>query len=99
MVAGRAFTDRQIRGPFARWEYTHLLEPDADKPNTSSTLTDRIEYELTAGPARSASSSDDKDCSDFATQAEAQRIYERHQPSDPDGLGGNNEVEACESLP
>lgn len=50
---------------------------------------------------RSSSSSggEDKDCSDFDTQAEAQRFFEKHQPGDPHRLDGNNDGEACESLP
>jgi len=38
-------------------------------------------------------------CSDFDTQAEAQRFYERHQPGDPHRLDGNRNGEACEGLP
>ena len=41
----------------------------------------------------------DKDCSDFDTQAEAQRFFEAHQPGDPHRLDGNNDGEACEGLP
>ena len=42
---------------------------------------------------------EDKDCTDFDTQAEAQRFYEAHQPGDPHRLDGNNDGEAYESLP
>ena len=42
---------------------------------------------------------DDKDCSDFDTQPEAQRFFERHQPGDPHRLDGDGNGEACESLP
>jgi micrococcal nuclease len=46
------------------------------------------------GPADS-----DYDCSDFETQAQAQRVYNA-DPSDPNGLDGYPEDgEACESLP
>ncbi|MCF8029883.1 MAG: excalibur calcium-binding domain-containing protein [Desulfohalobiaceae bacterium] len=45
------------------------------------------------------SSGEDKDCSDFDTQAEAQRFFEAHQPVDPHNLDGNGDGEACESLP
>lgn len=37
-------------------------------------------------------------CSDFASQAAAQ-AYLRANPSDPDGLDGNDDGIACESLP
>ena len=40
----------------------------------------------------------DLDCGDFATQQEAQAELER-DPSDPNGLDGNNDGVACESLP
>jgi endonuclease YncB( thermonuclease family) len=41
----------------------------------------------------------DRNCSDFDTQPEAQRFFERNQPGDPHGLDGNGDGEACESLP
>jgi len=46
-----------------------------------------------------SASGEDRDCSDFDTQAEAQRFYERNKPGDPHGLDGNGDGEACESLP
>lgn len=45
---GRQFRDRQVRGPFARWDHRHLFIPD---DAASCTLTDRIEYALPLGPA------------------------------------------------
>ncbi|MCS4201738.1 thermonuclease family protein [Salinibacter ruber] len=42
---------------------------------------------------------DDKDCSNFDTQPEAQRFFESRQPGDPHGLNGNKDGEACGSLP
>lgn len=44
--AGRMFQDRMERGPFARWEHTHLVEPDA---SGGAWLIDHIEYELPLG--------------------------------------------------
>lgn len=42
----------------------------------------------------------DRDCSDFRTQAQAQRFFERHNPQrDPHHLDGDNDGLACESLP
>lgn len=44
----------------------------------------------------------DKDCSDFATQAQAQAWFEKHggSPSnDVDGLDSDHDGKACESLP
>ncbi|WP_103030004.1 thermonuclease family protein [Salinibacter altiplanensis] len=53
----------------------------------------------TSGPEET--STQDRDCSDFSTQPEAQRFFERHQPGDPHGLDGDGDGdgEACESLP
>lgn len=44
-------------------------------------------------------SAEDRDCSGFSTQPEAQRFFERHGPGDPHGLDGNGDGQACESLP
>lgn len=40
----------------------------------------------------------DLDCGDFATQAEAQAVYDA-DPSDPNGLDGEGDGTPCESLP
>lgn len=45
-IENRQFRDVQIRGPFSRWEHTHLFE--ADGPDASY-LEDRVEYALPAG--------------------------------------------------
>lgn len=45
--ADRQFRDRQVRGPFARWEHTHRVEPDGD---AACYLEDRIDYALPFGP-------------------------------------------------
>jgi endonuclease YncB( thermonuclease family) len=41
----------------------------------------------------------DRDCSDFDTQPEAQRFFERAKPGDPHRLDGDGDGVACESLP
>ena len=41
----------------------------------------------------------DRDCSDFSSQAAAQRFFDRHGPGDPHRLDGDGDGEACESLP
>ncbi len=46
VVDGRQFCDRQVQGPFARWNHTHRFEPREDG---NSRLTDRIEYDLPGG--------------------------------------------------
>ena len=48
-LAGReySFRDVQVRGPFARWEHTHRMEPQGPD---ASVLEDRIVYELPVAP-------------------------------------------------
>jgi endonuclease YncB( thermonuclease family) len=41
----------------------------------------------------------DRNCSDFQTQPQAQWFFELHQPGDPHNLDGNGDGVACESLP
>jgi endonuclease YncB( thermonuclease family) len=45
-----------------------------------------------------SSSTRDRDCSDFGTQAAAQAFFERHQPGDPHRLDGDGDGRACEGL-
>jgi ligand-binding SRPBCC domain-containing protein len=45
-IENRQFRDIQVRGPFARWEHTHLFEPDG---SGACYLEDRIEYALPFG--------------------------------------------------
>ena len=47
----------------------------------------------------SSSSGNDRDCGDFATQAEAQAFYEQAGPGDPHRLDGDGDGRACENLP
>ena len=50
--------------------------------------------------AQPASAFRDRDCSDFATQRQAQRFFNRHNPSrDPHRLDADHDGIACESLP
>ncbi|HBS28026.1 MAG TPA: CDP-paratose 2-epimerase [Phycisphaerales bacterium] len=45
------FTDRQLRGPYRRWEHAHTFAPD---PETGGTIVaDRVVYELPRVPGRS----------------------------------------------
>lgn len=44
---GRQFCDRQVDGPFARWDHIHRIEPDGD---AACYLEDRINYTLPLGP-------------------------------------------------
>ncbi len=43
---GRMFRDVQVSGPFAKWEHTHIVEPDGED---ACFLLDHIEYELPLG--------------------------------------------------
>jgi ligand-binding SRPBCC domain-containing protein len=45
-IEGRQFRDRQVRGPFAHWDHTHLVTPDGPD---ACWLEDRIEYSLPLG--------------------------------------------------
>ncbi|HXV75540.1 MAG TPA: SRPBCC family protein [Candidatus Polarisedimenticolaceae bacterium] len=44
--ADRMFRDVQLRGPFARWEHTHLVQPDGP---AACWLEDRVDYALRFG--------------------------------------------------
>jgi micrococcal nuclease len=52
-------------------------------------------------PAPRAAPAGDRDCSDFATQAEAQAYFRRRggPQADPDRLDGDHDGQACDSLP
>lgn len=52
------------------------------------------------GASRGSSSGErDRDCSDFDTQAVAQKFFEANQPGDPHSLDGDGDGAACEGLP
>lgn len=46
VVAGEAFVDVQLSGPYRRWRHTHRF---ADAPG-GTLVADRVEYELPLGP-------------------------------------------------
>jgi endonuclease YncB( thermonuclease family) len=46
-----------------------------------------------------ATSFSDRDCSDFSSQKQAQRFFEKKGPGDPHRLDGDGDGVACESLP
>lgn len=46
-IPGWGFRDTQVRGPFAYWRHTHLMEPAG---GSVCWLEDRIEYALPFGP-------------------------------------------------
>ena len=46
IIVGRQFQDRQVSGPFAKWNHTHCMEPVSED---RCTLTDRIDYQPPLG--------------------------------------------------
>ncbi len=54
----------------------------------------------TASGQTATASFQDRDCSDFNTQAQAQHFFKRHHPNrDPHGLDADHDGIACEDLP
>lgn len=49
--------------------------------------------------AATPATAQDRDCSDFDSQAEAQEFYENSGPGDPHGLDGDGDGVACETNP
>jgi len=45
--SGRAFVDRQVRGPYRLWHHTHAFAPEGD----GTVVRDRVRYALPLGPA------------------------------------------------
>lgn len=53
-----------------------------------------------AATAQPATAFRDRDCADFKTHKQAQRFFEKHNPSrDPHRLDGDDDGRACEILP
>lgn len=48
VIEGEQFCDRQVQGPFARWDHTHRFE-SVEGEDDQCRLVDRIEYELPGG--------------------------------------------------
>jgi len=75
------------------------VAPASASASTSVSASPSASATASSAPTPSAPSGGDLDCSDFATQAEAQAVYDQ-DPSDPNGLDGSPEDGvACESLP
>lgn len=45
-IEGRQFRDVQLKGPFAKWQHTHLMHPDGA---SACFLEDRVDFELPFG--------------------------------------------------
>lgn len=81
---GFALAEQTARvGDIGLWDY--------DEESSSRETTERSD--VPPPPADG-----DYDCSDFATQAQANAVL-HSTPGDPHGLDGNGDGEACESLP
>ena len=65
---------------------------------TGATEPDESEPTGEPAPTPTHSAGGDLDCSDFATQGEAQSVLDA-DPSDPNGLDGEGDGVPCESLP
>jgi hypothetical protein len=84
-------------------QYTEDATPETDPP-PAPPAEEEVQYEATTPepqqyPALAPVPGEDLDCSDFATQAEAQAALE-DDPDDPHDLDGSPEDGvACESLP
>ncbi|MBN6035409.1 excalibur calcium-binding domain-containing protein [Amycolatopsis sp. 195334CR] len=70
------------------------IQPPA-KPSSSSSATSSSSSS-SSSPAITSTTGKDKDCADFATQAEAQAEWAK-DPSDPHGLDADDDGYACES--
>lgn len=108
---GECLNEELVRAGYA-WvyeDYCHIrdcnhwqeLERQARRTDRGLWIQDDpiLPWEWRRGVRKVGSSFKDKDCSDFDTQAEAQRFFEKHQPGDPHRLDGNGDGEACERLP
>lgn len=62
---GRMFKDRMVRGPFAKWEHTHLVEP---RGAHECLLIDSIEYDLPFGGLGRA-------CGGWLAKRELERLF------------------------
>ncbi|HEY1487981.1 MAG TPA: excalibur calcium-binding domain-containing protein [Micromonosporaceae bacterium] len=73
-----------------------LPKQSAQQSSTSQTPPDQPPAQLPAAQPPASSSSGDKDCADFATQAEAQAELNTN-PSDPHHLDADGDHYACET--
>ena len=70
---------------------------DGDSDDSSSQTDDGSSSDSDSD-SDSSSNDEDLDCSNFDTQDEAQEVYEQ-DTSDPNGLDGDDDGDACEALP
>lgn len=85
---------------------TATIDTDCEVPPTTTTPTATVPTTTTVPPTTVPPTTEppvtlpppDLNCSDFATQEEAQAVLDA-DPSDPHGLDGDGDGIACESLP
>lgn len=82
-------------GPVPPWDWRDG-ERSAGSSNTSGRSSGS---ESASAGLRYDPDGPDRDCSDFSTQAAAQRFFRAAQPGDPHRLDGDGDGRACESLP
>lgn len=70
----------------------------AFRTTLAAAATSVVAAALFVGISGTALAAEDLDCNDFATQEQAQAVLDA-DPSDPNGLDGDNDGVACESLP
>lgn len=92
----------QVPGPYAP---TNVSSHNASAPATSVPVMRRLLVcsialgtTIFVAPAVAAQPADDRDCSDFATQQEAQEFFENAGPNDPHGLDQDGDGIACETV-
>lgn len=73
-----------------------LVEPPAKSASSSSSATSSSSSSTSSSQAITSTTGKDKDCADFATQAEAQAEWAKDK-SDPHGLDADKDGYACES--
>jgi hypothetical protein len=80
-------------------EHWQNLERQARKANRGVWVQDAPvpAWECRRGERQGGSAFEDKDYSDFSSQAVAHRFFEKHQPKD--SLWLNGDIVACEGLP
>lgn len=81
------------------WQIVVTASLNGQTVQTSTTFT--VQSTQEQPPAQEPYTGGDKDCSDFATQEEAQRFYESQggPAKDPHDLDRDRDGIACEALP
>jgi hypothetical protein len=70
-------------------------DSDSDSDDSSDSSSDSDDSDSDSDDSSSSTTGDDKDCADFASQADAQAALTA-EPSDPDNLDADDDGIACE---